>query len=138
MKIETWNGAPNTQAFREHFGESLTQNGFLKVRETMQIAGHDHIFAMGDIADVTMNKTAVLARTQVKRVVQSIKEMVQGKPALPLRFFLSYSYPTFITLGSEYGVGVLPFFGGISFGSSSMAHLFERKFKEIVEDPGKA
>jgi Pyridine nucleotide-disulphide oxidoreductase len=56
LKITTNGGVPNTQAFHAHFGDALGPRGYIKVRSTLQMEGYDHIFAIGDIADVPQNK----------------------------------------------------------------------------------
>ncbi len=70
----------------EHLGEcatSLNPRNFLCVNEYLQVQGHDHIFAAGDIADTGEEKTAQNAEKHACLVAENICRLEKGKPMLP-------------------------------------------------------
>lgn len=69
-------------------GLPLDENGFIKVRETLQVAGFDDIFAVGDIAHVLAHprpKAGVFAVRQGPPLYRNILRVLHGKPAKPFR-----------------------------------------------------
>lgn len=42
--------------FKTHFASAINEQGYLKVRPSLQFEDYDNIFALGDVADAPMNK----------------------------------------------------------------------------------
>lgn len=60
------------------YEEVLTEAGTVRVLPTMQVAGHDHTYAVGDITDVPESKRADAARAQARTVVANIASQIDG------------------------------------------------------------
>lgn len=60
------------------YEEALTESGTVRVLPTMQVAGHDHTYAIGDITDVPEAKRADAARAQARVVVANIASQIDG------------------------------------------------------------
>lgn len=85
----------------------LTDRGMVPVDDHLNVAGHEHVYALGDIADLTDAKMATHAQTQALVVVESLKARLRNerpeavyKPAPERRILLP--------LGPRGGVGQLP------------------------------
>ncbi len=60
------------------YQEALTEAGTVRVLPTMQVAGHDHTYAVGDITNVPEAKRADAARDQARVVVANIASQIEG------------------------------------------------------------
>jgi NADH dehydrogenase FAD-containing subunit len=85
----------------------LTPQGMVPVTEHLTVVGHEHAYAVGDIADLSDPKMATWAQTQAGVVVENIQSQLDGReptavytPTTALRIFLP--------LGTRAGVGQLP------------------------------
>lgn len=97
-----------------HLGFETNPKGHLIVDETLTVAGHHNIYAIGDIAQILdengrmLPPTAQLAERGGEHVARNILRSLQNKEKLPFRF---KNMGIMIALGGEYGTGILP--GGI-------------------------
>ena len=86
----------------------------VKVRPTMQVLGHDQIYAFGDVATGLGARMAYVAGIEAILVAKNIQAAIQGKPLAlnkqPFALIL-------ITFGPENGIMYLPFFGGFTLGA---------------------
>ncbi len=60
------------------YSGALTKDGEIRVLPTMQVAGHPHAYAVGDVTDVPESKRADAARNQARVVVANIAAQVRG------------------------------------------------------------
>lgn len=60
------------------YEDALTEAGTVRVLPTMQVAGHDHAYAVGDITNVPESKRADAARAQARTVVANIATQIDG------------------------------------------------------------
>lgn len=61
------------------YEDALNDDGTLRVLPTMQVAGHEHAYAIGDITDVVEAKRADAARAQARVVVANIAAQIEGE-----------------------------------------------------------
>lgn len=90
---------------------TLTERGTVPVTERLTVPGHDHVYALGDIAELPEPKMATFAQVQAVFVAAHLTaRLTGGQPAAayvptPHRRIL-------LPLGSRHGVGQLPAPGG--------------------------
>lgn len=61
------------------YSELLNPDGSIHVEPTMQVAGNDNVYAVGDITDVRESKRADAARQQARVVIANIASQLEGK-----------------------------------------------------------
>lgn len=61
------------------YEDAITEAGTVRVLPTMQVAGHDHTYAVGDITNVPESKRADAARAQARTVVANIASQIDGE-----------------------------------------------------------
>lgn len=97
-----------------HLGFETNPKGHLIVEQTLNVPGHDNVYAIGDIAQILdengkmLPPTAQLAERGGEHVARNILLSLEGKARVPFRF---KNMGIMIALGGEYGTGILP--GGI-------------------------
>ena len=80
MWFQCYGSKPITGYLRgTDYDDALNDDGTVRVLPTMQVAGHDHAFAVGDITDVNESKRADAARNQARTVVANIAAMIEGE-----------------------------------------------------------
>ncbi|MGB0844197.1 MAG: selenide, water dikinase SelD, partial [Alphaproteobacteria bacterium] len=87
-------------------GLTLTDAGFLKVRNTLQVEGFNDIFAVGDVADVTdhpREKAGVFAVRQGKPAARNIRRRLLGKTVKA--FTPQTKWLSLISTGDKFAVG---------------------------------
>lgn len=113
LQIYAWaKGVPNTVSLDSLGPEVVVgKGGYIRVRETLQIPGHDHIFAVGDVCDADRN-TAVAARSQGALAASNLLALMQssmtGIPA-KLTKYSKIMNIQLITIGRKDGLFILPF-----------------------------
>jgi len=80
-------------------------DGFIEVNEHLQVAGSEHVFAIGDVADADA-KMASLAGRQAEVVVANIKTLMAH--GTELESYQSRGEVIVVPIGSEGGSGQLP------------------------------
>lgn len=60
------------------YATALNDEGYVRVLPTMQVAGHERAYAIGDITDLTETKRADAARSQARVVVANIAAQMEG------------------------------------------------------------
>ncbi|SFK13938.1 NAD(P)/FAD-dependent oxidoreductase [Amycolatopsis sacchari] len=114
---------------------ALTGSGTVPVTERLQVQGYEHVYALGDLADLPDPKMASYAQTQAPVVVRNIRAQLAGERAeavhrpMPALMIL-------LPLGTRGGVGQLPAADGVApatFETVSQrkgADLFTARFRE--------
>ncbi|QFG23328.1 NAD(P)/FAD-dependent oxidoreductase [Actinomadura sp. WMMB 499] len=99
--------SPNGDRLGAGLGDVRTGDGRLRVTERLNVHGHDHVYALGDITDVPEAKMAAHAMRHADVIAANIGAQVRGEPPAavyepsPVRFIL-------LPLGPEGGVGQAP------------------------------
>ncbi|KAG2484043.1 hypothetical protein HYH03_017133 [Edaphochlamys debaryana] len=71
--------APNSGFLRDgELAGVLNERGQVKVEPTLQVVGHPHMFALGDITSVDENKMGFLATKHAELAAKSIQAMVKA------------------------------------------------------------
>jgi apoptosis-inducing factor 2 len=116
-------------------GRLTTTNpqGQVSVTESLNVTGHGHVYAVGDITDVAEAKMAGWAMRHAEVVVENIKAQLNGER--PTATYRPQPYPMILLpLGTRGGVGQLPTPDGPSVASPTMisqykgADLFTGRF----------
>ena len=84
-----------------------TPQGQVPVTETLNVRGHDHVYAVGDITDVAEAKRAGYAMQHAEVVAQNIAAQLRGEQP-PARYQPSPHVMILLPLGPRGGVGQLP------------------------------
>jgi NADH dehydrogenase FAD-containing subunit len=85
----------------------LTPQGQVRVTETLNVHGHDHVYAIGDITDVAEAKRAGYAMQHAEVVAQNITSQLRGEQ--PTATYRPLPHPMILLpLGPRGGVGQLP------------------------------
>ena len=80
-------------------------DGFVDVGPALQVAGHDNVFAIGDVSTADA-KMAGMARMQATLVAQNIRKLVDGDDELAA--YEPYGTAIIVPIGPEGGSGQLP------------------------------
>jgi apoptosis-inducing factor 2 len=86
---------------------TLTAQGQVPVTETLNVHGHDHVYAIGDLTDVAEAKMAGYAMQHAEVVAQNIIAQLRGEQ--PTATYQPLPHPMILLpLGPRGGVGQLP------------------------------
>ena len=69
--------APVTDYLADDLATARTSRGYLEVTPQLQVQGFDHVYALGDIANIDINRAGVAAR-QAPVVAANIKAQISG------------------------------------------------------------
>ena len=113
-----WLGGVKMRPLVEQLNVEKTSRGLIKVRPTLQLAQHDHVFALGDIAccppaDATLPGTAQLALQEANLAADNIKAFLSGHE-LKTKHFEELGEA--LSLGTERAAVLLA--GGKAFGGA--------------------
>ena len=113
-----WTGGVKMRPLIEQLDVEKTSRGLLNVRPTLQLAQHDNVFALGDIAffsdaSPTLAGTAQLALQEAGLVADNIKALLAGRE-LQTKHFEELGEA--LSLGTERGAVLLS--GGKAFGGA--------------------
>lgn len=108
-------GRPNTQFMHANFGHVLNARQQIQVDSTLQVKGHAHLFALGDITDLDENKMAWHINGQIPVAAHNIRHLLQASSAAFKHYQAKTNNPMMaVTLGSQKGVVYLPIIGMIN------------------------
>jgi NADH dehydrogenase len=113
-----WTGGVKMRPLIEQLNVEKTSRGLLKIRPTLQLAQHDNVMALGDIASFpdaapTLAGTAQLALQQAGLVGRNLKAFLTGRELRTQHF---EELGEALSLGTERGAVLLA--GGQSFGGA--------------------
>src|SRR5207248_1761479 len=97
--------APNSDYLSDELAEARGTDGFVKVGPTLQLAGHDNVFAIGDVSTADA-KMAGLAGRQAQLVAENIIKLVSGDHELTE--YQPFGPAIVVPIGPEGGSGQLP------------------------------
>jgi NADH dehydrogenase len=115
-----WTGGVKMRPLIEQLNVEKTSRGLLKVKQTLQLAQHDNVLALGDIASFpdaapTLAGTAQLAFQQATLAARNVKELFKDhEPQLETKHFEELGEA--LSLGTERGAVLLA--GGQAFGGA--------------------
>src|SRR6266478_4545085 len=80
-----WTGGVLRNPLIQNLKADKTERGLLRVKPTLQLVGHDNVFALGDIAffpdaTPTLAGTAQLALQQARLAARNLKSLIAGDP----------------------------------------------------------
>lgn len=113
-----WLGGVKMRPLVEQLNVEKTSRGLIKIRPTLQLAQHDNVFALGDIAccppaDATLPGTAQLALQEANLAADNIKALLAGNE-LKTKHFEELGEA--LSLGTERAAVLLA--GGKAFGGA--------------------
>lgn len=86
LQVQTRGTRPNTEFVAASIGAaSLSSNGLIRVRPTLQLVDYDNIFAAGDIIDWKEQKQAPKARTHGEIAAANVLAIIQKRPLKPYK-----------------------------------------------------
>lgn len=86
---------------------TLTARGEVAVTDTLNVAGHDHVYAVGDLTDVAEDKLAAYALRHAEVVATNITAQLRGER--PTTTYQPLPHPIILLpLGPRGGVGQMP------------------------------
>ena len=97
---------PNNEFLKNKLSKSLNSRGFVKVNQQLEVQGYNHLYALGDIADVGEAKLGYLAQQQGDYVAAAISKKRKGKSA---KGYKRNPLMALIPVGQKKGVVQLPF-----------------------------
>jgi apoptosis-inducing factor 2 len=108
---------------------TLTAGGLAPVGEHLNVPGHEHVYALGDIADLADAKMATHAQTQALVVAENLRAHLKGEH--PEAVYQPAPVPRiFLPLGTRGGVGQLPMPDGTA-AHAPLETLIQRKGADL-------
>lgn len=97
----------NTDYLGDRLATARTPEGRIRVTETLNVEGHDHVYALGDITDLAEAKMAGYAMQHAKIVAENI--VAQSRGERPTSVYRPSPTPSILLpLGPGGGVGQVP------------------------------
>lgn len=108
---DIWFQAHGARPNNDYLGDgrltSLDARGTVAVTETLNVAGHEHVYAIGDLTDIAEDKLAAYALRHAEVVVENISAQLRGEPATAT--YQPLPHPIILLpLGRHGGVGQMP------------------------------
>ena len=132
-------GKPNTRYMADHYPSSLNAAGRIRVTPDLRVAGHQGVFALGDITDLDENKMAWHIAGQVKTAAYNIRTLLagDGRPGKLKAYKAQTGNPKMaVTLGSRDGVVHLPGLGVIRWPAfarmAKSGHMLVPKYRKAL------
>ncbi|KYR02147.1 putative apoptosis inducing factor [Tieghemostelium lacteum] len=124
---------PNSQFLKHTYPDSISEFGYIKTNEHLQMAGstfHRNIFVSGDVLNLKEEKLAQTAECTASIVVHNIKAMSSKSGEANLQSYKPFSKPVIISLGKYCAVFVYKNFVFTGFLPSLLKEVVE--FKTMV------
>ncbi|SDM37827.1 NAD(P)/FAD-dependent oxidoreductase [Allokutzneria albata] len=111
ITADIWFRAHGVRVNSDYLADGLlttrTPEGLVPVTETLNVRGHDHVYAVGDLTDVAEAKRAGYAMQHAEVVARNIAAQLRGEP--PVATYEAAVDPMILLpLGPRGGVGQLP------------------------------
>lgn len=111
ITADIWFRAHGVRVNSDYLADGLlatrTPHGQVAVTETLNVHGHDHVYAVGDITDVAEAKMAGYAMQHAEVVARNISAQLRGER--PTATYAPLPFPMILLpLGPRGGVGQLP------------------------------
>jgi len=137
MKVMATGMKPNSEPLHPLFDDALTTNQYLRVRHTLQVEGHDNVFALGDITDLLIPKLAANIRKHKKVIADNIESLVLGKPVTKGLTSSILQNISLVSIGPSYAILQLPITGGVSsyVGNKVLSHVKTHMFIRLTKTP---
>ncbi|KZN39271.1 hypothetical protein N480_00150 [Pseudoalteromonas luteoviolacea S2607] len=97
---------PNNEFLKRHYAHVLNPQGQVIVNEALAVTGQQHMYAIGDIADVGEAKLGYLAVEQGKYLANSIAKQISGSQPKPYK---RHPFMALVPTGQETGIVQFPF-----------------------------
>lgn len=113
----------------------LTAGATVPVTERLTVRGYEHVYALGDLADLPDPKMASYAQVQAEVVAENLRAQLAGEPAQAVHASTPHRR-ILLPLGPHRGVGQLPVPGGVAAATIDAvvrrkgANLFTARFAE--------
>ncbi|KAJ7599214.1 FAD/NAD(P)-binding domain-containing protein [Mycena floridula] len=115
LVLRTRGPKPNTSFMTSSLGESsVSSNGKVKVRKTLQLEGHNNIFALGDIVDLPEQSQAMKTDAHAMVVAANVISYLKGNTRM--KEYKKGPEIVLITMGKDAGVAYVGFLWGFIFG----------------------
>ncbi|KAH7886107.1 hypothetical protein F5I97DRAFT_1809211 [Phlebopus sp. FC_14] len=114
LVISTRGPKPNTAFIASLGQDTLNGQGYVKVKPTLQLLNHPHIFAAGDIIEWAEQKQAAKTRGHAAVVVENVLSVLGDKSAT--KEYKGSPEIIIVTNGRDGGMAYIPFFGGFTLG----------------------
>ncbi|KIJ42085.1 hypothetical protein M422DRAFT_171420 [Sphaerobolus stellatus SS14] len=126
--LTAFGGRANNDWVGQSLGETvLSKTGFVKVKPTLQVQGHNNIFAMGDMIDWAEQKQSFKAKQHASVVATNILPVLEGQ--VSKKEYKSMGEAMIVTNGTRGGSVYFGFLFGLRLGDF-FARLF--KSKELI------
>jgi NADH dehydrogenase FAD-containing subunit len=111
ITADIWFRAHGVRVNSDYLADGLlttrTADGQVTVTETLNVQGHDHVYAVGDLTDVAEAKRAGWAMKHAEVVAENIAAQLRGEE--PTATYQPLPHPMILLpLGAQGGVGQLP------------------------------
>lgn len=97
---------PNTSMMKAHFNDQLDQNGRIKVDAQFRVEGTQHLFALGDCANIPEGKLGYLADKQASALAKNMIALASQKTP---KHYKANPMVSLVPVGRHQGFVQLPF-----------------------------
>ncbi|MBR7889536.1 FAD-dependent oxidoreductase [Marinomonas sp. A79] len=97
---------PNTKMLESHYSQTLDSKGRIKVNTQFRVEGTEHLFALGDCANVPEGKLGYLADQQASALAKNIIALAANKSMKPYK---ANPMMSLVPVGRQQGFVQLPF-----------------------------
>jgi len=106
----------------------LTARATVPVTDRLTVRGHDHVYALGDLADLPDPKMASYAQVHAEVVAENLRARLAGEPPQAVHTPTPHRR-ILLPLGPRRGVGQLPVPGGVA--PATAETVFQRKGADL-------
>jgi len=115
---------PNAEFMANSFPETISDKGYIKLNNFLQVPSHPQIFVAGDVTDIKEEKTGHVAEMHASVIVKNINNIERKRSLEP---YIHSSRPMVISLGKFDGIFVYKNFVITGLLAGFMKWLVEKK-----------
>ncbi|KIP01404.1 hypothetical protein PHLGIDRAFT_80620 [Phlebiopsis gigantea 11061_1 CR5-6] len=115
LVVPAFGARPNTTFINSLGAGVLTEEGFVKVKPTLELPAHPGVFAVGDILDWKEQKQAGKVMGHAAAVAANLVSFLDGRPQT--KVYKGSPEMIVVPIGKAHGAGYLGFLWGITLGS---------------------